>query len=115
MAGHTLLGITAGACLTLYGILAGARSYEMHRKLEPIRQEFADTAYTTNFEVYEPENFGDPIKKMDFYGRLDDIVERRERFLDDNGCFLLGGWSVMSPDSRTVDISVSAPVICPLL
>ncbi len=110
--GYLGIGIAA-ACLGTYGYFVGFKSQKVDSLLEPLREDFANIAYNNNFSLYEGEDIlGNPNEAIDFEGRLEEVVRKRDRILDDYGCFLLGSWSVKSQDGRTVEMDTSAPAIC---
>lgn len=110
--GYIGLGIAA-ACLGTYGYFAGLKSQKVNSILGPLKQDFADIAYNKDFSLYEGEDIlGNPNEAIDFGGKLEEVVRKRDGILDDHGCFLFGAWSVRSHDGRNLEINTNAPVIC---
>ncbi len=110
--GYIGLGIAA-ACLGTYSYFAGLKSQRVNSILEPLRQDFAETAYNSDFSLYEGEDIlGNPNEAIDFEGRLEETVRMRDKILEDYGCFLFGAWSVRSHDGRNLEVNTNAPVMC---
>lgn len=105
-------GMVFGVVLILYFVVCLPNSVRLYKKLDPLREEFIVTALSGYDSLWVVHTSEGPRVLLDYGGRLDGILEKRDRVLKENCGILIGSWMAMMGTYSEVVALVNAPVFC---
>jgi hypothetical protein len=122
-----LEGITVGAIKTaakIIGISAGVylgacvlQTQEVTRELDRLRADFRNTAVELPSGLETRMRNGSEYRALDYSGRLDEKIQKRNQYLKERGCIIYSGrWyvtkTVADPQAGKQNVTINDKILC---
>ncbi len=104
--------ITFCAIIGLFVLVCLPNSVKLYKKLDPIRQVFVKEALSGGYSIKVIDTSDGVHRLLDYGGRLDRILDDRDKVLRENCGILLGGWRAVMGTYSVLDAQVRSPVFC---
>jgi hypothetical protein len=96
----------------LYVIVCLPNSIVLYNELDPLREEFVQVALSGYDSIVVVHAFDGPHVLLDYGGRLEIIISKRDQVLKQNYGILFGSWTAVMGTSPEVEAFVRAQVFC---
>jgi len=102
-------GIYVGACIL--------QTQEVSKNLDSLRDDFKNTAIETPSGLETRMRNGGEYRALDYSGRLDEKIQKRNQYLKDRGCIIYSGrWyvtkTVADPQAGRQNVTIDDKIMC---